>query len=113
MFELPQLGRESLSKTEVDAPRRTSAIDYDYSSFFYSSSGDPFAILEPYNEWFDQAFEEGYYLFAQALSTPPEGEVSLTEGLKRQQLRLINLSSYNYLGLSTRPEVIAAAKAAL
>ena len=30
------------------------------------------AILEPYNQWFDRAFEEGYYLFAQALSTPPE-----------------------------------------
>jgi glycine C-acetyltransferase len=113
MFELPQLARESLSQTPLDTPTSTSAIDYDYSSFFYSSSDDPFAILEPYNQWFDRAFEEGYYLFAQALSTPPEGDVSLTDGLQRQQLRLINLSSYNYLGLSVRPEVIAAAKAAL
>jgi len=99
--------------TRVEAPASMSASDYDYSSFFYSSSDDPFAILEPYNEWYDRALEQGYYLFAQAMSTPPNGEVHLTEGLQRQQLKLINLSSYNYLGLSVRPEVIAAAKEAL
>lgn len=113
MFELPQLSRDSLMGSEVDAPANKSATDYDYSSFFYSSSDDPFAILDPYNEWYDRAVEQGYYLFAQALSTAPEGECSLTEGLHRRQLRLINLSSYNYLGLSVRPEIIAAAKAAL
>jgi glycine C-acetyltransferase len=89
------------------------ALDYDYSSFFYSSSDDPFAILGPYNEWFDRAMPEGYYLFSQAMSTPPQGDIRLTEGLHQRQLRLVNLSSYNYLGLSARSEVIAAAKAAL
>jgi glycine C-acetyltransferase len=90
-----------------------SALEYDYSSFFYSSSDDPFAILGPYNEWFDRAMPEGYYLFSQAMSTPPQGEIRLTDGLHGRHLRLVNLSSYNYLGLSVRPEVIAAAKAAL
>jgi glycine C-acetyltransferase len=95
------------------ASRQASPLEYDYSSFFYSSSDDPFAILEPYNEWFDRAMPEGYYLFSQAMSTPPDGEIGLTEGLKQRRVRLINLSSYNYLGMSVRPEVIAAAKAAL
>jgi len=87
--------------------------DYDYSNFFYSTSDDPFAVLGPYNDWFERALPQGYYLFSQAMSTPPQGEINLTEGLERKQVRLINLSSYNYLGLSFRPEVIAAAKAAL
>jgi glycine C-acetyltransferase len=97
----------------ADTQSGSSVSDYDYSSFFYSSSGDPFAILEPYNEWFERAYLQGYYLFSQAMSTPPQGRIQLTEGLHRQQVRLVNLSSYNYLGLSYRPEVIEAAKAAL
>jgi len=102
-------------ETQVEPPNPQTATvsDYDYSSFFYSTSDDPFAILEPYNEWFERALPSGYYLFSQAMSTPPQGEIRLTEGLRRQQVRLVNLSSYNYLGLSVRPEVIAAAKAAL
>ena len=88
-------------------------LDYDYSSFFYSSSDDPFAILEPYNEWYNAAVPEGYYLFAQAMATPPDGRIQLTEGKHHERLQLLNLSSYNYLGLSSRAEVIAAAKAAL
>ena len=67
--------------TRVEARTSMNPLDYDYSSFFYSSSDDPFSILEPYNEWFNQAVPEGYYLFAQAMSTPPSGTVDLTEGL--------------------------------
>jgi glycine C-acetyltransferase len=99
--------------TRVEAQTSMSVSDYDYSSFFYSSSDDPFAILEPYNEWFNRALQQGYYLFSQPMSTPPQGRIDLTEGLHHQHIKLINLSSYNYLGLSVRPEVIAAAKAAL
>jgi glycine C-acetyltransferase len=99
--------------TRVEAQTSMSVSDYDYSSFFYSASDDPFAILEPYNEWYNRALQQGYYLFAQAMSTPPQGRVDLTEGLRHLKVKLLNLSSYNYLGLSYRPEVIAAAKAAL
>jgi len=91
----------------------TNPLDYDYSSFFYSSGDDPFAIFEPYNEWYEAAQKQGYYLLAQPMSTPPGGEIVLTEGHGKRQVKLLNLASYNYLGLSARPEVIAAAKAAL
>jgi 8-amino-7-oxononanoate synthase len=99
--------------TRLESPTMTNPLDYDYSSFFYSSGDDPFAIFEPYNEWFNAAQRHGYYLFAQAMSTPPGGEIMLTEGRDRKHVKLLNLASYNYLGLSARPEVIAAAKAAL
>ena len=99
--------------TRMEPQTAMNPLDYDYSSFFYSSSDDPFAILEPYNEWYNRAVPQGYYLFGQPISTPPDGQVMLTEMRDGTSLRLLNLSSYNYLGLSSRPEVIAAAKAAL
>jgi len=99
--------------TRVEAQTSMSVSDYDYSSFFYSSSDDPFSILEPYNDWYTRALQQGYYLFAQPMSTPPRSRIDLTEGLHHQNVKLLNLSSYNYLGLAYRPEVVAAAKAAL
>lgn len=97
----------------VASDRARTVSDYDYSSFYYSASDDPFAILGPYNAWYEGALPQGYYLFSQAMSTPPGGAIALTEGLERERVQLVNLSSYNYLGLSARPEVVAAAKAAL
>jgi glycine C-acetyltransferase len=47
------------------------------------------------------------------MSTPPRAQIDLEEQLDHQRLKLLNLSSYNYLGLSYRPEVVAAAKRAL
>ena len=94
----------------VEAQTSMNVSDYDYSSFFYSSSDDPFAIFEPFSEWYARAQPLGMYLFAQPMSTPPKAQIDLREGLNQQHVRLLNLSSYNYLGLSYRPEVIAAAK---
>ncbi|HKQ56530.1 MAG TPA: aminotransferase class I/II-fold pyridoxal phosphate-dependent enzyme [Candidatus Eisenbacteria bacterium] len=88
-------------------------FDYDYSSFYYSSSDDVFAILEPYTEWYDDAQLRGYYLYGQPISSRPQPRVELQEKLEQRQLNLLNLSSYNYLGLSYRPEVIEAAKRGL
>jgi len=91
-----------------------SNVDYDYSNFYYSSSDDLFAIFGPYDDWwYGTARRNGYYLFSQPMSTPPGARIDLEEQLNHEQLKLLNLASYNYLGLSHHPEVIAAAKAAL
>jgi glycine C-acetyltransferase len=91
-----------------------SIADYDYSNFYYSSSDDIFAIFDPYNEWwYGHARNSGYYLFSQPMSTPPAPRIDLEEQLQYQHLQLLNLASYNYLGLSYHPEVIEAAKKAL
>jgi glycine C-acetyltransferase len=88
--------------------------EYDYSNFFYSSSEDLFTIFGAYDEWWHgHARANGYYLYYQAMSTAPTPRIQLEEGLRHQRLPLLNLASYNYLGLSYHPEVIAAAKAAL
>ncbi len=88
--------------------------DYDYSNFYYSSSDDLFAIFGPYDDWwYGTARKNGYYLFSQPMSTPPGAQINLEEQLNHQPVELLNLASYNYLGLSHHPEVIAAAKQAL
>jgi glycine C-acetyltransferase len=92
------------------APVSSAASDLDYSNFFWGSGKDPFDILEPFDDWFDEARPQGYYLFGQPMSCAPRTRVDVVEQLRRQPLKnLINLASYNYLGLSYRPEVIEAA----
>jgi glycine C-acetyltransferase len=101
------------TRTKEQRPAPANFADYDYSSFYYSSSNDVFAILEPYTEWYDEAQLRGYYLYGQPMSSSPQTRIELQEKLEQRQLNLLNLSSYNYLGLSYRPEVIQAAKRAL
>lgn len=93
---------------------RAANHDYDYSNFYYSASDDLFAIFGPYDDWwYGSARKNGYYLFSQPMSTKPGPQINLEEQLTHKTLALLNLASYNYLGLSYHPEVIAAAKAAL
>lgn len=88
--------------------------DFDFSNFYFSSSSDLFDVFGPYDEWwYGHARRNGYYLFYQPMSTPPLARIDLEEQLHRQPLKLLNLASYNYLGLSYHPEVVAAAHAAL
>jgi glycine C-acetyltransferase len=47
------------------------------------------------------------------MSTRPQTEVEIEEQYAKRDVELLNLSSYNYLGLSYRPEVLAAARRAL
>lgn len=102
--------------TTVAPPTGDAASEnvYDYSNFYYSSSDDLFAIFEPYDEWwYGSARKSGYYLFSQPMSTRPGPQINLEDQLTHEHRELMNLASYNYLGLSYHPEVIAAAKAAL
>jgi 8-amino-7-oxononanoate synthase len=100
--------------TTTSTPQVAADSDYDYSNFYYSSSDDLFAIFKPYDEWwYGSARNNGYYLFSQPMSTRPGPQIDLEEQLSHTKLELLNLASYNYLGLSYHPEVIAAAKDAL
>lgn len=84
--------------------------DYDYSNFYSGSGDDAFALLDPFDAWWAQARPAGYYLFGQPMVTAPKTRVSVVETKGHRRLdNLVNLASYNYLGLSYRPEVIDAA----
>jgi len=100
-------------RTQAPSQIQGDPLDYDLSSFYYSSSDDIFTILDLFADWHDDANLRGYYLYGQPMSSRPMTRVDLQEKLEQRQLNVLNLSSYNYLGLSYRPEVIEAAKKAL
>jgi glycine C-acetyltransferase len=87
----------------------TKVTDYDYSNFYTGAGDDPFAILDPFDDWYVEAGPAGYYLFGQPMQTAPGARVDVVETKNRKNLEnLINFASYNYLGLSYHPEVIEA-----
>jgi glycine C-acetyltransferase len=97
----------------VARTRAARFVDYDYSNFYFATGEDPFDLLEPFDDWWEEARPAGYYLFGQAMTTAPRAQVNVIESKNQRLLEgLINFASYNYLGLSYRPEVIQAANEA-
>jgi glycine C-acetyltransferase len=87
--------------------------DYDYSNFYYGAGDDPLNLLPPFNEWYREAKPNGYYLYAEPLESAPTTKVRVRNGKTGEVRELVNLASYNYLGISYRPEVKQAAMEAL
>ena len=106
--------KSKLSKRRVDvgesatetAPRVPSALEYDYTNFYFGTGDDAFALLEPFDDWYSRVKPEGYYLYELPLHSQPGTRVDV-EDTKTGEIRrnLVNFASYNYLGLSYRPEV--------
>ncbi|HSM05440.1 MAG TPA: aminotransferase class I/II-fold pyridoxal phosphate-dependent enzyme [Longimicrobiales bacterium] len=89
-------------------------MDYDYTNFYFGAGDDPFAMLEPFQDWYRQVRPLGYYQYELPIHTAPSTRVDV-EDTKTGEIRkgLINFASYNYLGLSYRDEVKEAIKAAV
>ncbi len=83
--------------------------DYDYSSFYYAAGDDPLNILGPFAAWFRDARPAGYYLYSEQLQSAPSTRVLVKNGKTGKVQELLNLASYNYLGISYRDEVKRAA----
>jgi glycine C-acetyltransferase len=83
--------------------------EYDYSNFYYGAGDDPLNLLRPYADWYREARPAGYYLYMEALANAPTTSVRVKNGKTGQMHDLLNLASYNYLGISYRPEVKKAA----
>ncbi|MDH5589415.1 MAG: aminotransferase class I/II-fold pyridoxal phosphate-dependent enzyme [Gemmatimonadota bacterium] len=108
-------------KSITDAPDRIEesggvqpgAMQYDYTNFYFGAGEDAFALLGPFDDWWQEVKPAGYYMYELPLQTAPGTRVDV-EDTKTGGIRegLINFASYNYLGLSYRPEVKEAIKEA-
>ena len=91
---------------ESHRPTVPAAMEYDYTNFYFGAGDDPFALLQPFDTWWNQVKPEGYYLFELPLHSQPGTRVDVEDTKTGDILRgLVNFASYNYLGLSYRPEV--------
>lgn len=90
---------------------RPEYYDYTYDMFIASIDGESSEAAR-FSEWIDAAERDGVYAF----EVPRLGGQTPLVRARRHDgtlLELLNFSSYNYLGYSTHPEVIDAAKDAL
>jgi 8-amino-7-oxononanoate synthase len=88
---------------------KTAFAEYDYSNFYYGAGDDPLNLLGPFNEWYREALPNGYYLYSEPLQTAPSTRVQVRDRKTGEVRDLINMASYNYLGISYRDEVKRAA----
>jgi glycine C-acetyltransferase len=89
-------------------------LNYSLADFFYNDSD---SVLEPpsdFQEWItNPVVRKSYSFFEQQLLGAPSARTEILSNIDHTRKRIINLTSYNYLGLSTHPEVVQAAKEAL
>jgi 8-amino-7-oxononanoate synthase len=97
----------------MEAAQKKSAkvrfTDYDYSNFYYGAGDDLLNVLGPFGSWLEDAFPSGYYIYAEPLQTAPTTRVRVRNNNTGQICDLLNMASYNYLGISYRDEVKKAA----
>lgn len=90
--------------------------DSNYNNFtldmFAGSTGVELDEITGFNRWRDAVIHAGCYTFEVPRLHAQKTEV-LIERENHEQLKVLNFSSYNYLGYGYHPEVIAAAKQAL
>ena len=97
------------AQKKKDEVGKSSFSDYDYSNFYYGAGDDPLNLLVPFGEWYAEARPAGYYLYQEPVQSAPTTRVRVKNRKTGVVLDLINLASYNYLGISYRDEVKKAA----
>jgi 8-amino-7-oxononanoate synthase len=102
------------SRSRLGEEETRPAMQYDYTNFYFGAGDDAFALLDPFDQWWTEVEPEGYYQYEAPLQSAPTTRVSVLDK-KTGEVRhgLINFASYNYLGLSYRPEVKEAIKRAV
>ena len=113
--ETPTTRRIDMTEPEAEVEQsKPGALEYDYTNFYFGAGDDAFALLEPFDDWWSAVKPAGYYLYELPLHTAPSTRVDV-EDTKTGEIRrgLVNFASYNYLGLSYRPEVKQAIKDAV
>ena len=89
------------------------ATDFSLADFQWNDNPDVLSPPTDFAEWKeDPRIEMAFRLYEQELKDWPSGTTTMRSSIDGEVRDVINLTSYNYLGLSTHPEVLEAAKAA-
>jgi 8-amino-7-oxononanoate synthase len=98
-----------MEAAQAKPAERMTFSEYDYSNFYYGAGEDPLNLLGPFKQWYEEALPNGYYLYSEPLETAPTTHVQVRDRKTGEVRQLLNLASYNYLGISYRDEVKQAA----
>jgi 7-keto-8-aminopelargonate synthetase-like enzyme len=89
-------------------------LNFSLADFFHNDNPRVLEPPEDFEAWINHPrVSQSFQFFEQQLLAAPRAVTEILSKLDNQRRRVINLTSYNYLGLSTHPEVIQAAKDAL
>ena len=89
-------------------------LNFSLADFFYNDNPDVLSPPEDYLEWVSHPeVRKASGFFEQQLLAAPRCSTEILSGVDGKRRKIINLTSYNYLGLSTHPEVIQAARDAM
>lgn len=104
---------EAVQKKDEQPVKASTFAEYDHSNFYYGAGDDPLNLLQPFADWYAEALPNGYYLYSEPLYSAPTTHVRVKNRKTGQVVELLNLASYNYLGVSYRPDVKQAAHEAI
>ena len=86
-------------------------LKFSLADFHYNDNPDILSPPEDFMEWVNHPkVRQGFSFTEQQLLSAPMVDTEILSNIDGKRRRIINLTSYNYLGLSTHPEVIQAAK---
>ena len=88
----------------------SSEAQYSLADFYFTDTEDPLVPPPEFGDW-HKAGRWAFDLFEPEMQGAVEPVMKITRGGKSRTV--VNLSSYNYLGLAAHPEVIEAGKRAL
>ncbi|MFW5968014.1 MAG: aminotransferase class I/II-fold pyridoxal phosphate-dependent enzyme [Persicimonas sp.] len=88
-------------------------LKFSLADFGWNDNPDVLSPPEDFQEWADLPdISLGMSLYEQPLESSPKARTRIQNNFDGEHREIINLTSYNYLGLSTHPEVLEAAKEA-
>lgn len=103
--------RNSGRRKGIDA--MSDVTNYSLADFHFNDNPDVLSPPADFEEWISHPkVQQAFSFTGQQLLKAPAAQTEILSNLDGQRRPMINMTSYNYLGLSTHPEVIKAAQEA-
>jgi len=86
-------------------------MNFSLADFHYNNNPDVLAPPVDFEEWIENPrVKEGFSFYFQQFLAAPKANTEILSSIDGKRRRVINLTSYNYLGLATHPEVLQAVR---